>query len=152
MAALKRIFKHLTAPVLGVIILIAGIAVWSVIASIPLSIFALLQRLVEWTSSHPWRQAICSLILALIGFALYQLRARNQLLYGAFEIIVALAGFWYALGTTTNLQASAAAIIASLYVFVRGVDNYKAGITEQHRRMGLDDQHQPLSAPTTSDK
>ena len=151
MPILKRIFSRISAPILGVLLLIAGVALWAMFTFVPLSIFLLLQRIVAWTSGHPWRQAICSLALGFIGFALYKFRSRNRLLYGAFEIIVATGGFWYALGTTANLQGSAAAIIASLYVFVRGLDNYHVGITDQHRRMGLDDQHRPLTNPPASD-
>jgi hypothetical protein len=129
--------------------ILAAITLWIALAFIPLGVITLLQRLIAWTFGHFWRQALCTLGLGLIGFALHGFRSRNRLLYGLFEIWVALTGFWYALGAITNPQGAAAAIIAGLYVFVRGIDNYKAGITDQHRRMGLDDQHRPLPKPPT---
>jgi hypothetical protein len=146
MENLKRVSSRILAPALPGVLVVAGLALWGVIASIPLSMLVLLQRVPLWTSGHLWRQVTCTLAFGSMGYALFRFRARHRLLYGSFEIMVALIGFWYALGTTTNLQGSAAAIIGGLYVLVRGFDNYKTGITDQHRSMGLDDDHRPLLA------
>ena len=128
--------------------LIGVVARWAIFTFVPLSIFLLLQRIAAFTSGHPWRQVSCAVVLGIIGYALlYQFRTSHRLFYGAFEMVVAVGGFWYALGTAAKPQGSAAAIIASLYVFVRGLENYKTGITNQHKRTGLDDQHRPLRHP-----
>jgi hypothetical protein len=147
----KYVFSRRSDPFLIPLIIIATTVLMAVVASLPVGVFALLQRLVVWTAGHFWRQVLCTVALIFMGFALYNLRVRQRLFYGFSEMVISSLGFWYALSSTTNLRASAAAIIASLYVFVRGIDNYKAGITEQHRRMGLDDKHRPLPvAPTTN--
>jgi hypothetical protein len=151
MDAPKHVFSRRSDPFLIPLVIIATVLLMAVIAAVPVGIFALLQRLIVWTSGHFWRQIICTVVLVIIGFSLHKLRAHMRLLYGFLEMMVAGIGFWYALGTSANVKASAATIIASLYVFVRGVDNYNAGITEQHRRMGLDDQHRPLPVPPSTD-
>ena len=133
---------------LGVLLVIAGVVLWALISLIPFSFFLALQHVVKWTAGHLWRQVVVSLALCAFSFLLLRLRERHRLVYGSFEIIVALGGFWYALATVASPEVSAAAIIASIYVFVRGADNYKNGILDQHRRMGLDDEHRPL--PTES--
>lgn len=143
---LKRVFSCISEPALLALLLVGGLVLWGAMALVPLSFFVLLGRVTAWASVDPVRQATSTVALGILGYGFFLLRAHHRLLYGAFEILVACIGFWYALGTTANLQGSAAAIIASLYVFVRGVDNYKQGITDQHRRMGLDDQHRPLAA------
>lgn len=148
--ALKRALSHISEPALLALLLLAGLVLWGVLALVPLSFFVVLGRVTAWASIDPLRQIMSTLALGLLGYGFFLFRTRHRLLYGAFEILVAFIGFWYALGTTANLQGSAAAIIASLYIFVRGVDNYRGGITDQHRHMGLDDQHRPLAAPTVS--
>jgi hypothetical protein len=140
----KYLFSRRADPFLLPLIIMLGLILWLAVSLIPLSAFVLLQKLVGWTAGNRWHQAICCIALTAVGFALHRFRQRARLLYGEMEIIVAFGGFWFALGTTANLKSSAAAVIASLYVMVRGIENYSAGITEQHRRMGLDDQHRPL--------
>jgi hypothetical protein len=147
MDASKYLFSRRKDPFLVPLILIALFVLFVITAFVPLGVVTLLQKLVAWTSGHIVRQIGCTLALGLVGFGLHEFRTRAQVLYGMFEMFVALTGFWYALGSRASPQASAAAIIAGLYVFVRGLDNYRAGITEQHRRMGLDDQHRPLPPP-----
>jgi hypothetical protein len=118
MPFIEHIFSRIGATVLSVLMLIGVVALWVIFTFVPLSISCFSNESWQWTSGHPWRQGSCAVVLGIIGFALYQFRTSHRLFYAAFERVVAVGAFWYALGTAAKPQGSAAAIIASLYVFV----------------------------------
>jgi hypothetical protein len=76
-----------------------------------------------------WSTTIGTIVIALIGWGLFQFRKKNQTLYGFSEIGFALTAIWINLGKLqeeTN-ATSLIAVVAATYLIVRGFINLEEG-------------------------
>ena len=72
-----------------------------------------------------------TLLIALLGGLLFWFRTLRQTWYGVVEIAFALAYGWYAINKVTTVgYVETLSVIASIYLIVRGIDNYLTGIEE----------------------
>lgn len=87
-------------------------------------------------SSGPLAQTLGTFLAGGAAYLLYRVREENRMMYGLIEIYLAAMLSVFAFGMKSPL-ASCAAVIGSLYVFIRGYHDFARGRKERAgRRMG----------------
>jgi cell division protein FtsW (lipid II flippase) len=77
--------------------------------------------------SIAFRPAMVGLV-AFAAFFLRGVRLHQKGLYGGAEVVMALAGTWFALRPSTPPFTMGLAMVAASYVMIRGLDNFRQGL------------------------
>lgn len=112
-------------------------------------------RLHLWAAESIGHRIVALLIVLAVAAVLIGMRRRNILFYACVEIPAAVAGIWLTLGAqpTSSGTGSGLALLASVYVLIRGVGNVQifvdqAGKTQvaQHSQLGAEERLMPVTA------
>lgn len=86
-----------------------------------------------------WLNLIGILGIFVVGVGLYWFRENHRMYYGALEITFALAYGWFAINKVTAIgYVESISIIASVYLVVRGLDNYILGKEMRAKQAAID--------------
>jgi len=86
-----------------------------------------------WAQRGPLQHVVGT--AACVGFAAVALffRWNQRTFYGVVEVGTAIAVIWLVLGADLAPASTFGAIVGSIYVMVRGVDNFREGWSERQR-------------------
>jgi hypothetical protein len=131
--------------------------VFLILAVVGISIFAEFPdqtyNFLKASISQFWLNVVGVAFVALVGMGLYYFRSKNRRWYGRFEVLFALAYGWYAVSKVVTVGVvEVLAIIAAIYLVVRGLDNYYYDENEyeefcREKKMELAIKHYGLRVP-----
>jgi hypothetical protein len=104
-----------------------------VLGNLAIGAGAALGGIYTWVAASPWHLLPSIGAVVIVSQGAFELRKRHRRHYGALEVGAAAATFVHILAHPVEPLAETAALVATVYFYVRGLDSVVVGIGEHSK-------------------